>query len=62
MDLILRDEGDFRCDRYVKYDMYKEYIDGMYNVIMVFDDRDRVVNMWRNGLKLQCFQVADGNF
>ena len=30
--------------------------------IMVFDDRNQVVDMWRNGLGLQCFQVADGNF
>jgi len=28
---------------------------------MVFDDRQQVVDMWRqNGLT--CFQVADGNF
>ena len=31
------------------------------NILCVFDDRDKVVKMWRdNGL--QCFQVADGKF
>tara|TARA_R100000781_G_C4072612_1_gene124981 strand:+ start:426 stop:956 length:531 start_codon:yes stop_codon:yes gene_type:complete len=61
-ELILRDRGNWRKDCYVKYDIYKNYIEGIYYVLMVFDDRDQVVDMWRNGLKLQCFQVADGNF
>ena len=30
-------------------------------ILCIFDDRDKVVNMWReNGLT--CFQVAEGNF
>ena len=34
---------------------------GKDNVAMVFDDRNQVVDMWRqNGLP--CFQVAEGNF
>ena len=34
---------------------------GVDNVAMVFDDRQQVVDMWRqNGLT--CFQVADGDF
>ena len=34
---------------------------GKDNVAMVFDDRNQVVDMWRqNGLT--CFQVADGDF
>ena len=34
---------------------------GKDNVAMVFDDRNQVVDMWRqNGLT--CFQVPDGNF
>ena len=60
--LILRDEGNWNDDRYVKYDMYNNYIKNKYNILLVFDDRDRVVNMWRNGLNLTCFQVADGDF
>ena len=35
---------------------------GKDRVSMVFDDRNQVVDMWRNGLNLTCFQVADGNF
>ena len=34
---------------------------GKENIVGVFDDRQKVVDMWRkNGLT--CFQVADGNF
>ena len=61
-DLIMRTSGDYRKDCYVKYDIYNDYIKPNYNVLMVFDDRNQVVDMWRNGLGLQCFQVADGNF
>jgi len=61
-DLILRPAGDYRKDCYVKYDIYNELIRPHYNIISVFDDRNQVVDMWRNGLGLQCFQVADGNF
>jgi len=61
-DLIMRTAGDYRKDCYVKYDIYNDYIKRNYNVLMVFDDRNQVVDMWRNGLGLQCFQVADGNF
>ena len=60
--LILRDKGDYRKDCYVKYDIYNNHIKDNWNIISVFDDRNQVVDMWRNGLRLQCFQVADGNF
>ena len=34
---------------------------GKKNIMCVFDDRDKVVNMWRkNGLT--CLQVANGDF
>ena len=60
--LWLRDEGDHRKDRYVKYDLYKKEIEPNYDVVGVFDDRDQVVEMWRCGAGLTCFQVAFGNF
>ena len=60
--LIMRPAGEYRKDCYVKYDLYNEYIRDYYKVLMVFDDRNQVVDMWRNGIGLQCFQVADGNF
>ncbi len=34
---------------------------GVENIFLVFEDRDRVVKMWRS-LKVNCFQVADGDF
>ena len=61
-ELILRDKGDYRKDCYVKYDIYNSQIKDKYDVQYVFDDRNQVVDMWRNGLNLQCLQVADGNF
>ena len=44
-------------------DLKQSWLDsiGVDNVAMVFDDRQQVVDMWRqNGLT--CFQVADGDF
>lgn len=61
-ELILRDKGDHRKDCYVKYDIYNKEVAPRYDVKYVFDDRNQVVDMWRNGLGLQCMQVADGNF
>jgi len=60
--LILRDKGDYRKDCYVKYDLYNKRIKDNYEVFYVFDDRNQVVDMWRNALGLTCLQVADGNF
>tara|TARA_R110002012_G_scaffold37090_1_gene104259 strand:+ start:4499 stop:5035 length:537 start_codon:yes stop_codon:yes gene_type:complete len=56
-----RKAGDHRKDAFVKFEIGKELIE-QYNILCVFDDRDQVVDMWRNGLQLTCFQVADGNF
>lgn len=59
-ELLMRKEGDFRQDAIVK----KEILDDIltrYNVFFTVDDRDQVVNMWReNGLT--CLQVAPGDF
>ena len=59
--LIMRKEGDYRKDAFVKFELGTEILKE-WDVPMVFDDRNQVVDMWRNGLQLQCFQVADGNF
>tara|TARA_R100001443_G_scaffold17258_1_gene27725 strand:+ start:2838 stop:3311 length:474 start_codon:yes stop_codon:yes gene_type:complete len=58
---VFRNEGDYRKDAFVKFEIGKEIME-RYNVLCVFDDRNQVVDMWRNGLGLTCFQVADGNF
>lgn len=60
-DLIMRETGDRRDDRIVKKEMYEKYIKGKWNVVGVFDDRDRVVSMWRDQ-GLTCLQVDYGSF
>lgn len=57
--LIMRPKGSYTPDDVLK----KTWLDGIGadRVFCVFDDRDKVVQMWRdNGLT--CFQVAPGNF
>ena len=60
--LSMRDAGDYRKDDEVKYDMYKTYIEDEYFIHYVLDDRQQVVDMWRDKCNLTCFQVAPGNF
>lgn len=60
-DLYMRITNDSRKDSIVKQEIYEKCIKDKYNVLFVLDDRDQVVNMWREqGLK--CLQVAEGNF
>lgn len=60
-ELFMRPQGDNRKDNLVKEEIYEREINGKYEVLLVLDDRDQVVEMWRNkGLK--CFQVAEGDF
>ena len=57
--LWMRPQGSFTPDDVLKRTWLDEL--GADNVFCVFDDRDKVVQMWRdNGLT--CFQVAPGNF
>ena len=59
--IFTRTDGDYRQDSLVKYEIYKEHIEPFYNVKFVLDDRNRVVEMWRDqGLKV--LQVAEGDF
>ena len=58
--LYMRATGDDRNDAIVK----REFLDDIvkkYYVRAVFDDRDRVVKMWRDA-GLTCLQVAPGDF
>ena len=59
--LFMRMEDDNRADYIVKREIFMEKIDQLYNIIAVFDDRNQVVNMWRD-LGLKVFQVEDGLF
>lgn len=61
VNLIMRKECDFRPDDVVKDELFKEHIEGKYNVVCVFDDRDRVVKMWRDK-GILCNQVYYGDF
>jgi len=60
-ELYMRADGDDRKDSIVKSEILDEHILGRYNIKYVLDDRDQVVEMWRQrGLKV--LQVADGDF
>lgn len=59
--LFMRKEGDNRPDEVVKEEIFNENIKGNYNVRFVLDDRNKVVDMWRQ-LGLKCLQVAEGDF
>jgi acid phosphatase class B len=59
--LKMRPEGSHTPDDVLK----KNWLDKLFpiksDILCVFDDRDKVVKMWReNGIS--CFQVAPGNF
>jgi predicted kinase len=56
-DLYKGDGDDYRKDNIVKEELYNEYIKDKYNVLVVYDDRQQVVDLWRS-LGLDCFQVA----
>jgi len=59
--LYLREAGDYRDDGIVKSEILDQmYADG-FDPTMVFDDRNRVVNMWRER-GIRCLQVAPGDF
>ncbi|MEV4129030.1 polynucleotide kinase [Nocardia sp. NPDC049707] len=60
-ELFMCKAGDDRDDAVVKLEIFNEHIRDNYNVLGVFDDRDRVVSMWRR-LGLKCFQKASGGF
>lgn len=60
--LYMRPEGDMRKDSIVKKELYDQYVKDNYEVIFVLDDRNQVVDMWRNELGLTCLQVAKGDF
>jgi predicted kinase len=58
---FIRTAGDSRKDYVIKEEIYRNHIEGWFNVRGVFDDRDQVVHLWRH-LGLTCMQVNYGNF
>jgi hypothetical protein len=59
--MLMRKAGDNRRDSIIKEEIFWDEIEPHYNVVCVLDDRDQVVEMWRD-LGLKCLQVEYGNF
>ncbi|MGV9383493.1 phosphatase domain-containing protein [Nonomuraea sp. NPDC003707] len=59
-DLHMRAAGDYRKDAEVKTELYETRVRGQYDVRMVIDDRQQVVDAWR-AQGLPVFQVAPGD-
>lgn len=59
--LLMRGADDRRNDADIKEALYRNHIAPHYNVVLVLDDRNRVVNRWRK-LGLLVYQVAFGDF
>lgn len=59
--LFIKPENDMRKDKINKLEMFNENIRDKYNILFVMDDRDQVVELWRE-IGLTCFQVDYGKF
>lgn len=59
--LLMRPEGEERPDEIIKKEIWEAKIKPWYDVVAVFDDRDRVVKMWRDE-GLLCLQPYYGDF
>ena len=61
-DMIrMRKAGSFTPDDVLKAKWLQDLLDDGEKILCTFDDRDKVVKMWRdNGIT--CFQVAPGDF
>ena len=60
--LLMRKTADNRKDSIIKKEIFDADIRDKYQIEFVLDDRNQVVDMWRNELKLPCFQVYYGDF
>ena len=59
--MYLRDDDDFRPDDVVKAELLGKIITDGFDPTIAFDDRNQVVNKWRE-LGLHCYQVRTGDF
>jgi hydroxymethylpyrimidine pyrophosphatase-like HAD family hydrolase len=59
--LLMRKTGDNRKDAEIKKEIYFNEIESNFDVLCVLDDRNQVVDMWRE-IGLTCLQVAPGDF
>jgi predicted kinase len=60
--LLMRKHKDNRKDSIIKREIFEAHIQHQYFIELILDDRNQVVNMWRDELKLPCFQVYYGDF
>ena len=60
--LAMRPDGDYSNDDKLKEEWLESMlVEDRSRLVAVFEDRDRVVKMWRRN-EVTCFQVATGNF
>lgn len=59
--IYFRAAKDYRDDTIVKSEILDKIIEAGHDPAMVFDDRNKVVNMWRER-GIQCLQVNNGDF
>lgn len=59
--LLMRPDGDRRPDEVLKKEMAENFGLNPFNTLGIFDDRKRVVDMWRRE-GFHVWHVADGNF
>lgn len=61
--MLMRNKDDVRADYIIKREAYELFVESNPDAEIkgVFDDRTRVVEMWRS-LGLCCFQVAKGDY
>ena len=59
--VFLRPNGDYRCDAEFKSELADKFLDMGGKIDLIFDDRQKVVDMWRDK-GFTVVQVADGDF
>jgi hypothetical protein len=59
--LFMRNRNDQRPDNFIKEIIYEFELKTRFDILLVLDDRQQVVDMWRKH-KLACFQVQPGDF
>lgn len=59
--LFMRKTADQRKDSVIKEEIFNEHFFGKYNIVLLLDDRNQVVDHYRS-MGLTVFQVAPGDF
>lgn len=60
--LLMRKHGDSRKDAIIKKEIIDHHLWGKYYIRFVLDDRNQVVDMWRQEIGVACLQVNYGDF